>query len=427
MGPSNTLLQEKQQVQAPNQKKSRDDSSDSDNESEDEADDKTRYCTISLKLDPTKSLDEEGNKVTHKIPIFEGGSAEDYCLWREAVDEVFERKEMGNNMREMSNHFQSFLRGKARDDFLNGFSQAKDHNQSAAQRDKLSQQAMTARALNAVAQRIFTHAEFSAAIQRRYLRQRIPFGDTNVVDYVDRLCKINNWFPYFPVDNDTIITGNKVEFPQPLPEDELMDILHYSQPIEWQVRSLQHGSFGFYDDIKTMAQAFRRYQTADELEERAHQMVKYYQAAHSKGTNTSNGNSNNKTKRSHKADYSSKPSNSKRRNGSRHQDDSSITSHGSESSNSSSNSSGTHRGSRKRLKSRCKHCGKFHRGECWYAPDEDNSSATDDDTASQKKPRRHNKKLVKTNDSPPHEEVNTIESDSDDLESYYMKRLHRSF
>ena len=46
-------------------KKSKDDS-----DSEDE-DDKTKYCTISLKLDPDKPLDEEGNKFTDKIPIFE--------------------------------------------------------------------------------------------------------------------------------------------------------------------------------------------------------------------------------------------------------------------------------------------------------------------------------------------------------------------
>ena len=67
-----------------NNKKSKEDSDSEDDE------DKTKYCTISLKLDPDKLLDEEGNKVTHKIPIFESGAPEEYCQWRENVDEVFD-------------------------------------------------------------------------------------------------------------------------------------------------------------------------------------------------------------------------------------------------------------------------------------------------------------------------------------------------
>ena len=97
-----------------NKRKIKDKSLDSDSEYDD---DKMKYCTISLKLDPDKSLDEEGNKVTHKIPIFEGGTAEEYCVWRENIAEVFDRKNCGNNAHEMDNHFKSFLRGKG----LRGF------------------------------------------------------------------------------------------------------------------------------------------------------------------------------------------------------------------------------------------------------------------------------------------------------------------
>ena len=57
-----------------NKRKVVDKSLDSDSDDEE---DKTKYCTVSLKLDPEKSLEEEGNKVTHKVPIFESGTAED--------------------------------------------------------------------------------------------------------------------------------------------------------------------------------------------------------------------------------------------------------------------------------------------------------------------------------------------------------------
>ena len=140
-------------------KKSKDDS-----DSEDE-DDKTKYCTISLKLDPDKPLDEEGNKVTHKIPIFESGTPEEYCQWRENVDEVFDRKDL-ENAREMGNHFKSFLRGKAREDFKTSMAHSKEYNRNMEQTSfKLSPKAIMARALNSVAIRIFSTAEFSAAIQ----------------------------------------------------------------------------------------------------------------------------------------------------------------------------------------------------------------------------------------------------------------------
>ena len=86
-----------------NKRKIKDKSLDSDSEDDD---DKTKYCTISLKLDPDKSLEEEGNKVTHKIPIFESGTAEEYCVWREHIAEVFDRKNCGNNAHQKGQPFQ---------------------------------------------------------------------------------------------------------------------------------------------------------------------------------------------------------------------------------------------------------------------------------------------------------------------------------
>ena len=96
-------------------------------------------------------------------------------------------------------------------------------------------------------------------------------------------------------DQDKIYTGEEHKFSQPLPEDELMDILHYSQPVEWKVCSLQQGSFGFYDDIKVMANAFQHCQVADELEDRDNALVKSHKESNST-SNKSNGYGNNKPK-----------------------------------------------------------------------------------------------------------------------------------
>ena len=407
-----------------------------DSDSEDE-DDKTKYCTISLKLDPDKPLDEEGNKVTHKIPIFESGTPEEYCKWRENVDEVFDRKDL-ENAREMGNHFKSFLRGKAREDFKTSMAHSKEYNRNMEQTSfKLSPKAIMARALNSVAIRIFSTAEFSAAIQRRYLRQRIPFGDTNVVTYVDRLCKINNWFSYFPVETDKIYRGEEQEFPQPLPEDELMDILHYSQPVEWQVRSLQQGSFGFYDDIKEMASAFRRYQVADELEDRANALVKSTKESHSNG-NKQNGNGNNKHNKNKNKSQHNKRNNNKRKRGRNRDDD-------------STDSNGNKPYQNKKKTARCKTCGNFHPGKCRFEKGNGNGNNDNkkDDSKSndktkktvsideshvvvkksllkrltQKASRRNNKRLVIDDSSDEEINLTTIDSDDEGSESNYMARL----
>ena len=106
-----------------NKKKSKEESDSEDDE------DRTKYCTISLKLDPDKPLDEEGNKVTHKIPSFESGTPEEYCQWRENVDEVFDRKDMCNT-HEMASCFKSFLRGKAREGFKTSMAHTKEYNKT---------------------------------------------------------------------------------------------------------------------------------------------------------------------------------------------------------------------------------------------------------------------------------------------------------
>ena len=128
------------------------------------------------------------------------------------MDEVFDCKDL-KSTREMANHFKFFLRGKGRGDLKTSMIHSKEYNHSMEQTSlRLSPKAIIARALNAVAICIFS-TEISAAINWRYQCQCTPFGNTNVITYVDRLCKINNWFSYFPVGPDKIYRAKEHDVP----------------------------------------------------------------------------------------------------------------------------------------------------------------------------------------------------------------------
>ena len=128
-------------------------------------------------------------------------------------------------------------------------------------------------------------------------------------------------------------------------------------------------------------------------------MVKHYQKARSNGTtNNSNGNSHNKQKGAKIKTSLEKLEVAKCNGKSNHSIDC-IASLGSVSLGNNSKSHGTQCGSHNGFKSQCEHSGKFHCGQCWYAPKGGNSSALDDN-ASKVKPKASQYKVGQTKKIP---------------------------
>ena len=113
------------------------------------------------------------------------------------------------------------------------------------------------------------------------------------------------------------------------------------------------------------------------------------------GTYFSNGNSNNKRKDA-KIETILEKLEIAKGNGKSNRNNDRMASHGSVSVGNNSNSCGTQCGSHNGSKSHSEHSGKFHCGQCWYAPNRGNSSATD----APENQKRHNLKLVKINGFP---------------------------
>ena len=212
---------------------------------------------------------------------------------------------------------------------------------------------LLARALNEVALRIFKYGKDAYKIQRRYMRTRIPIGNMEVRDYTDRLDTISSWLKYFPVETNTI-DGSADDHPSPLEEDELMDLLHFAQPVEWNIRSLQQGNHGFFESLDDMKSYYTLYQEADKLQVEVDNVLgsNKHQGNGNHGRN-GNGNGNGGRKR-------------KQGRRGKKKDDESIDANRTNKKPQASKKQGG--GNTKKA---CPHCGKFHKlpwSECWALP-----------------------------------------------------------
>jgi transposase InsO family protein len=220
--------------------------------------------TINVKVNSNDGKDEK-NFVAHKVPKFSGGTPEEYCTWRNHIDEFFIQRGCTDDPKQQIGLYRSLLTGKALIDFRTAYNRESQANADQPSKSKRDLKVIINRALNEVALRIFKHGKDAYKIQRRYLRTRIPIGTMAVKTYTDRLERINTWFQYFPVETKTIV-GDDDDLPPPLDDDEIMDLLHFAQPVEWNIRNLQQGKHGFFDDLLSMTDAYALYQDADQLQ-----------------------------------------------------------------------------------------------------------------------------------------------------------------
>jgi transposase InsO family protein len=266
------------------------------------------------------------------------------------MDELYVQKGCHNNPTEQLAILRSVLTGKALNDFIKAYNKENSVDKPANRQVDLS--VKIARSLNEMALRIFKQGKDAYKIQRRYLRTRIPIGTVDVQDYTDRLETINGWLVYFPVETKDI-TGADDDFPVPMDDDEVMDLLHFAQPIEWNIRNLQQGRHGFFDTLEEMKENYARYQDADKLQLAVNKFSQQNSEKPKNGNNRSNGNNGSSNNQSH-------GSNSRKRHGNR------KSNKRERAEDSNARSTKTARGEV------CPHCGKAHKkpwSACWSLPE----------------------------------------------------------
>ena len=328
---------------------------------DDEYDNKEHYITLNLLVDKDAAADDEDNKASIKFKRFRKGTPEEWCDFRYRADEFFKQKDITEDPDKQEHYYRSMFEGTAAKDFERAIEYWRG-KAAAANDDILTDEVILARALNEVALKVFAYRDWSAPIQRRYMRQRIPIGDTPIHQYVDRLVEINDFLQYFPIGSDYIKNvGSDVA--NKLDEEELKDLLHWSQPAWWVSSQLRNNQYGFYQDLTEMTQAFHGLQRADENDIHAEERAK---PTNGNGREKSHGNPN-----SGNNSHGQKRSRSRNKRGQQ-----------SSSSTTKKNENGQ---KKQRLDKdgnpykRCDNCGKFHKPPCHAPP---KNKATSKDTKS---------------------------------------------
>jgi len=241
--------------------KAAEDSSDSE-----EDDDKKDKITFKLKINPAGE-DTEDNRFSKKVRILKAGDTpEQYCRWRDATEVIFQRMgilgdeedKVTTRMNVMASMMEQGVTNAPYEEFKRAYDRVRNENATRPDDSplKATPAALLAKAINAIAMRIFKHGLAEARNQKQYLRGRIPIlEDTDIVRYVDRLTQLNDWLPYFPTDELMITHGLEMDFPDRLQEDELIAALQNSIPDHWAVHDKRTGASDNYESLEAIKKA----------------------------------------------------------------------------------------------------------------------------------------------------------------------------
>lgn len=183
----------------------------------------TNYVSFDIRLDPTK---KDSEKIRRKLKVFENGSPEDYCKWRVDFDDLIRYPSFAKPEARAS-VLNTLLRGRARDTFL-----ASHNRYKSLAEDESDKEYAVNHALNDVALDVFV-VRGPDKLEKSYLRNCLYLHDYPVKEWGKRLEEINDYIPYFPLDD--FLEGIA---PTSLPEDELNDILNRAKPLTWHQKAL---------------------------------------------------------------------------------------------------------------------------------------------------------------------------------------------
>ena len=198
---------------------------------EDKEEQKSKYRTFDLYFDPE---DENSDKYTRKIRIFEEGSAEDWIELRMELEDLFIAGNYETTDQKIG-IYRCIFDGKTKDLWRYYFNKRTVENNEAPLGKQLEPEALCARILNDIAKKIFGNQWATAArTQKRYMRRSLSMQNVDPEVFYERLKKMNSYLPYFPC-------SDVQERPTGLAEDEVIDILDAAKPIDWHVTMLSQG------------------------------------------------------------------------------------------------------------------------------------------------------------------------------------------
>jgi hypothetical protein len=209
-------------------------------------DDDTSFRSVKLDL-KTNPSDTSSAKFSSYFKVFESGSPEQWCRWREDLSTVFKGLNLttGPNQIGMVQHL---LAGQARDTFNEFFSDSK--NKETTDNVQLG--------LKKVASTIFTDS--AVTNQKQYMRHELRKPNKLTArETATRLQQLNTWLAYFPADGDDATAAVTK-----LDEIEIREIYYRLLPIVWRRKMDENVNFDrTRDGLRGLVEYAERLETSE--------------------------------------------------------------------------------------------------------------------------------------------------------------------
>ena len=207
-----------------------------------EKDEKDKYKTFDIKIDKD---DKDSDTVEQHIKVFEQGSPEDYIKWLEGYKELeivlpLEKPEHKVNV------VRSILKGPYLETFNTALGEKSITNKKVQE------------ALNKVTLKAFNNDRNAYRRQVQYMRYHLYFNTSNFKSFEHRLKQLNKYLSYFP------IPPGKTEV-EPLPEDQLIEIIDNAKPLEYHQQMLQANFNPFEKSLEEFGQFIERLEASAKI------------------------------------------------------------------------------------------------------------------------------------------------------------------
>ena len=209
--------------------------------------DKSDYETYTL-----RNIPDDPNSSTFRVnvPYYRGGRGEEYILFKRNLEKVF----VGQNVNDNPTRFsimRRLLQGAALATFNNKVEEYEEESEG-----------VFVSGLMAVRNAAFPKRAVSK--QKRYMRRHMHKGiSCSFKNFLNRVQEMNGYFREMP-PNVPVEDGQEEVPPEGMPDDDLMDILEFACPAEWQ-RQMRLQDFD--TSQKTFADLLDFCENLEELEE----------------------------------------------------------------------------------------------------------------------------------------------------------------
>lgn len=283
-------------------------------------DDEGEYKQFDVKINAADAT--SADKAKQKVLVFTDGTAEEWVTWRMNVDDLIRDLNIADIGDKKVATTLTVLSGAARARFQTSYRDRQERNAGRPVEARLDTNTIYGFAMEDLGKFYFPTTGDPWRKQVNYLRHEVKMSDYtyDLRTFAARLRRLNDYLAYFPKRPN----GNPST---KLPEDELVAIMNHAKPDDWTMAALASNIDPDTMMWDNLVEYFLQLELRSQLQKRA---------------------------------YSQKNIRRKRADD---DDDDDNTSNARTQKDNRANRNNSNRTTTQPVK--CKHCGKFHRGQCW--------------------------------------------------------------